>query len=102
MDCARRRHRSNVDRVSQHRDGRQQGPDAGQQRENFTHSVHASSLRDQPLEDGHAGYSVSGWNLVHQSGRSWLESVRILHICMDIAYATLSNGILNVQLYLKY
>ena len=82
MDRSRRRHWPDVDRVFEHGDGRQQGPDAGQQRAHPSDADDATAVWDQSSQDGHSRYCLSCWHSLHQPGRPRLESVS------DTAYST--------------
>ena len=75
VDRSRRRHRPDVDRVAEHRYGRQQSPDASEQRAHSADAVDATALRDQPPADGDPGDRLACRHSLHQSRRPRLESV---------------------------
>ena len=75
VDRLGRRHRPHVDRIPQHRDGRQQDPDSGQQRTHPSDSHHEAPVWDQSPEDSHTRYRIQSGDSLYQLSGPWLESV---------------------------
>lgn len=74
VDRARRRHRRRVDRVDEHRHGRQQDAHARLQRAHLPHRLHAPPPRDQPHEPLLTRHCVPRRRHLRQPGRHRLEA----------------------------